>query len=299
MPKCPSLRGNARQQAYQARIKEDSNSRQMYCLTYNMDAWVQQEAQLSRGPRTEWECINRSIELIGSWVDWIRKSGNDAFIVALQEVTPLALELLSQWARQSRLWVVSSVKDGQTSVIITRYHRAVIVYTEIARGDPYGAVTPRLQMLVEYNAFYILNIHLPCRPWSDDNREEYLTHWIKRTEHFHMRSKRLKPRIVMGDFNIANFGVLYDNALLRTAVNMNQLKSFFHDEHTYTCCLWAPNRRTKQKFITLDDTFVLPRGCLDAITTSEIGRNFFHRDPDKFSSDHIVVWLRLCVDESK
>ena len=92
------------------------------------------------------------------------------------------------------------------------------MYTEMARGDPYNPVTPRLQMLVEYNA-----LHLPCPPWSNDNRGEYLTHLIKRTEQCHMRSKPLKPLIVMGDFKIANFEVLYDKVLLRTAVNVNQL----------------------------------------------------------------------------
>ena len=146
-------------------------------MTYNMDTWVQQEAQLSRGPCTEWGCVYRSIELIRRWVDWIRKSGDDACIVTLQGVIPPALELLSQWARKNRLCIVSSVEDGQTSVIITRYQRAVIVYTETAHGDPYGAVTPRLQMLVEYSAFFILNVHLPCRPWSDNIRGAYLTHF--------------------------------------------------------------------------------------------------------------------------
>ena len=172
----------------------------MYCLTCNIDAWVQKEAQLSRGPCTELECVHRSIELIGWWVDWVRKSGDDAFIIALQEVTPLALELLSRWARQNCLCLVSFVGGGQTIVIITRHQKAEIVYTDMAGGyeDPDDPVGPRLQMLVEYNAFCILNVHLPCRPWTDRSRERYLTHLIERAGKWYMTTKPLNPLVVMG-----------------------------------------------------------------------------------------------------
>ena len=301
MPKYQSPRRNTRQQPYQARIEREGSNWQMYCLAYNMDAWVQQEAQLSREPCTEWGCVHRSIKLIERWVDWIKESGDDAFVVALQEVTPLALELLSRWAKQNRLCVVSPVRDGQTNVIITRNQKANIVYVDMAGGydHPDAPVGPRLQMLVEYNGFYILNVHLPCRPWVDDGREQYLTRLIKSTEKWSMSAKPLNPLIVMGDFNIANFEVLRDNVLLRTAVNMNQLQHFFDDEHEYTCCLRAPGRPTIRKPLTLDYIFVLPRGCLNAITTSKTSRNYFHSDPKKFSSDHIGVWLQLCVDKSK
>ena len=141
--------------------------------------------------------------------------------------------------------------------------------------DPDVPVGPCLQMLVEYNGFYILNVHLPCRPWADDDREQYSTRLIKNAEKWFMSTKPLNPLIVMGDFNIANFEVLRDNVLLRTAVNMNQLQYFFGDEHAYTCCLRAPGRRTTQKHLILDYIFVLPRGCLNAITTSKISRNLF------------------------